>query len=92
MWLFRHQKYPEEAQKKGAQGQVVCAFVVEPDGQLSTVKVVRSADPSLEAEAIRVVQAMPKWTPGKANGEAVRVRCEVTLNFGMQPRAPFPMR
>ena len=92
MWLFRHQKYPEEAQKKGAQGQVVCAFVVEPDGQLSTVKVVRSADPSLEAEAIRVVQTMPKWTPGKANGEAVRVRCEVTLNFGMQPRAPFPMR
>jgi protein TonB len=84
MWLFRHQKYPAEAKAKGIRGNVICAFIVEPDGQLSTVKVIKSLDPDLDAEAIRLVNAMPKWTSGKQNGEPVRVRYDLTVNFFMR--------
>lgn len=84
MWMFRHQKYPAEAKAKGIRGNVICAFIVEPDGQLSTVKVIKSLDPDLDAEAIRLVNAMPKWTPGKQNGEPVRVRYDLTVNFFMR--------
>lgn len=84
MWVFRNLKYPAEAKAKGIRGNVICAFIVEPDGQLSTVKVIKSLDPDLDAEAIRLVNAMPKWTPGKQNGEPVRVRYDLTVNFFMR--------
>ena len=84
MWVFRNLKYPAEAKAKGIRGNVICAFVVEPDGQLSTVKVIKGLDPDLDAEAIRLVNAMPKWTPGKQNGEPVRVRYDLTVNFFMR--------
>ena len=84
MWVFRNLKYPAEAKAKGIRGNVICAFIVEPDGQLSTVKVIKGLDPDLDAEAIRLVNAMPKWTPGKQNGEPVRVRYDLTVNFFMR--------
>lgn len=77
-------QYPVEAQKKGIQGRVVCNFVVEKDGSLSNFKVVRSVDPLLDAEAIRVLSAMPKWTPGTQRGKAVRVRYTVPVFFRLQ--------
>ncbi|MGV2541757.1 TonB family protein, partial [Bacillus pumilus] len=63
-------KYPVVAQENGVQGRVVVSFVVERDGSITDVKVVRSVDPSLDREAVRVVSTMPKWIPGKQNGSA----------------------
>lgn len=74
-------KYPEEAQKKGAEGRVTCQFVVEKDGSLSEIKVLRSADPLLDAEAVRVIESMPKWKPGKQKGKFVRVRYTLPVFF-----------
>lgn len=77
-------QYPVEAQKKGIQGRVVCNFVVEKDGSLSNFKVVRGVDPLLDAEAVRVLSAMPKWKPGTQRGKAVRVRYTVPVFFRLQ--------
>lgn len=74
-------KYPDEAQKRGAEGRVTCQFVVEKDGSLSEVKVLRSADPLLDAEAVRVIESMPKWKPGKQKGKEVRVRYTLPVLF-----------
>jgi protein TonB len=65
--------YPAEAKENGMQGRVVLQFVIEKDGSVADVKVLRGAHPSLDAEAVRVVSLSPKWTPGKMNGKAVRV-------------------
>ena len=80
-FVSRTMKYPPLAQENGIQGRVILSFVVEKDGSIGDIQVVKSPDPSLSKEAIRVVQAMPKWTPGKQNGKAVRVRFSTTLNF-----------
>ena len=66
------------------QGRVVVGFVVERDGSITDVNVLRSVDPSLDREAMRVVKAMPKWTPGKQNGSAVRVKYQVPVTFRLQ--------
>ena len=83
-WLSSHIKYPPIAQENGVQGRVVVQFVVERDGSVSGVQVVRSVDPSLDREAARVVSSMPKWTPGKQNGSAVRVKYTVPVTFKLQ--------
>ncbi|HRM56037.1 MAG TPA: TonB family protein [Prevotella sp.] len=77
-------KYPVVAQENGVQGRVIVGFVVEKDGSISDVKVMRSVDPSLDREAQRVVKAMPKWKPGKQNGSAVRVKYTVPVVFRLQ--------
>ena len=77
-------KYPVVAQENGVQGRVVVSFVVERDGSITDVKVVRSVDPSLDREAVRVVSTMPKWIPGKQNGSAVRVKYNVPVAFRLQ--------
>lgn len=77
-------KYPVVAQENGVQGRVVVSFVVERDGSITDVKVVRSVDPSLDREATRVVKSMPKWIPGKQNGSAVRVKYNVPVSFRLQ--------
>lgn len=79
-------KYPEEAQKKGAEGRVICQFVVEKDGSLSEVNVIRSADPLLDAEAVRVIESMPKWKPGKQRGQYVRVKYTLPVLFRLQSK------
>lgn len=77
-------KYPVEAQDKGIQGRIITNFVVEKDGSLSDVKVVRGVDPLLDAEAIRVIQSMPKWKPGTQKGQVVRVRFTLPVVFRLQ--------
>ena len=77
-------KYPEDAKNKGVEGRVMVCFVVEKDGSLSEVKVAKKAFPSLDAEAVRAVKAMPKWTPGKQGDQVVRVRFTIPVVFKLQ--------
>lgn len=83
-YLSSNIKYPVEAVKNGMQGRVVTSFIVEKDGSISEVKVVKSVHPALDAEAVRVVKAMPKWNPGKENGKPVRVKFTLPVTFRMQ--------
>jgi TonB family protein len=76
--------YPEEAEKKGAQGRVIIAFIVECDGSVSNPKVTTSAEEHLDKEALRLVRAMPKWTPGTQDGHPVRVKYTVPVTFRLQ--------
>ena len=80
-FLNQNVQYPEEAEKAGIQGRVIATFVVEKDGSVSNARVVKSVDPLFDAEALRVINAMPKWKPGKQNGELVRVKYTVPLSF-----------
>lgn len=83
-YLSTHIKYPTIAEENGVQGRVIVTFVVERDGSITDVKVVKSVDPSLDKEASRVVAGMPKWIPGKQNGSAVRVMYTVPVTFRLQ--------
>lgn len=83
-FLSDNVKYPVVAQENGVQGRVVVSFVVEKDGSITDVKVVRSVDPSLDKEAARVVKSMPHWIPGRQNGAAVRVKYNVPVSFRLQ--------
>ena len=83
-YLANNIHYPTVAAENGVQGRVVVGFVVERDGSITDVNVLRSVDPSLDREAMRVVKAMPKWTPGKQNGSAVRVKYQVPVTFRLQ--------
>ena len=83
-YLTNHIKYPTIAEENGVQGRVIVTFVVERDGSITDVKVVKSVDPSLDKEASRVVQGMPKWIPGKQNGAPVRVKYTVPVTFRLQ--------
>lgn len=83
-YLSENTRYPVVAQENGVQGRVVVSFVVEKDGHITDVKVVRSVDPSLDKEAARVVKSMPSWIPGKQNGSAVRVKYNVPVSFKLQ--------
>lgn len=83
-YLAKNIKYPVDAEKNGVQGRVICSYVVERDGSLSDIRVVKSVEPSLDKEAVRVIKSMPKWTPGKANGHNVRVKYTVPVQFRLQ--------
>ena len=80
-YLMENIKYPEQAMKKGIQGRVAVRFIVEKDGSISDVKPILSVHPLLNKEAVRVVESMPKWTPGKHNGKPVRVRFNLPVMF-----------
>jgi TonB family protein len=77
-------KYPTDAQEKGIQGKVYVSFVVSKDGGVADAKIARGVNPSLDAEALRVVNALPKWMPGKQKGKAVNVSYTVPINFVLQ--------
>lgn len=77
-------KYPVIAQENGIQGRVVCSFVINRDGSVVDVEVLKGIDPSLDKEAIRVVSNMPKWEPGKQRGKPVRVKFTVPITFRLQ--------
>ncbi len=84
-YLSQNVKYPVIAQENGIQGRVICQFVVNKDGSIVDVEVVRSGgDSSLDKEAVRVIKSMPKWKPGKQRGKAVRVKYTVPVNFRLQ--------
>ena len=80
-YIMENMKYPEQAMKEGIQGRVTVRFIVEKDGSISDVKPVLSVHPLLNKEAVRVVESMPKWTPGKHNGKPVRVRFNLPVMF-----------
>ena len=80
-FLQSNTHYPAVAQENGVQGRVTVSFVVEKDGSITDVQVARSADPSLDKEAVRVVKSMPRWTPGRQNGSTVRVKFNVPVTF-----------
>lgn len=80
-YLSSNIKYPVEAHKAGIQGRVVVSFVVNKDGTVKDAKIVRSVDKSIDAEALRVISAMPKWQPGYQDGKAVSVRYTVPVTF-----------
>lgn len=80
-WLQANIKYPKEAKEKGEHGRVILQFIVEKDGSITDVKVARSVSSSLDAEAVRVTSAMPKWKPGMQRGQAVRVKYVMPVMF-----------
>jgi protein TonB len=83
-YLSKNIKYPVVAEENGVQGRVVLSFVVERNGSITDIKVLRSVDPSLDKEAVRVVKSMPNWIPGKQNGSAVRVKFTLPVTFRLQ--------
>ena len=84
-YLSENVKYPVIAQENGIQGRVICQFVVNRDGSIVDVEVVRSGgDPSLDKEAIRVIKSMPKWKAGQQRGKPVRVKYTLPVNFKLQ--------
>lgn len=83
-YIGENLKYPEEAKERGLQGRVVVGFIIEKDGSLTDVKVLRSVDRALDAEALRVVKGMPKWIPGRQNGQCVRVRYLLPIYICLQ--------
>ena len=80
-WLGNNVRYPQMALENGISGRVIVKFVVEKDGSVSGVTLVRGVDKDLDREAIRVVKSMPKWQPGKNNGQAVRCYFNLPVNF-----------
>ena len=84
-YIAENIKYPVIAQENGIQGRVICQFVVEKDGKVSDIQVVRSSgESSLDKEAQRVIGSMPKWKPGKQRGKPVRVKYTLPVNFRLQ--------
>ena len=80
-FIMHNVKYPQEAEKKGVSGVVRVHFIVETDGSLTDVKVPESVHPALDAEGIRLVKAMPKWTPAKLKGKAARSKMVIAIPF-----------
>lgn len=83
-YLSKAIRYPVIAQENGIQGRVVCSFVVNRDGSIVDIQVMRGVDPSLDKEAIRVISEMPKWKPGEQRGKPVRVRFILPVQFRLQ--------
>lgn len=83
-YLAENIKYPKEAENAGMQGRVIVQFVVNTDGGIEDAKVVRAVDPLLDKEAIRVINAMPKWKPGMQDGKEVRVKYTVPIVFRLK--------
>jgi len=77
-------RYPATAQKAGIEGRVIVSFIVEPNGSVSNVEIVRSVDTDLDQEALRVVRQMPKWKAGKQDGNTVRVKFHLPIKFMLE--------
>ena len=87
-YIAKNLTYPQEAKDKGIDGRVFVAMVIEKDGSVSNVKVLRGIGGGCDEEAVRVISALPKWKPGKMNGEPVRVSYQIPINFKLQEKAP----
>jgi protein TonB len=85
-YLVENIKYPEEAKTKGTMGTVYVTFVVEKDGSVSNVKILRGIGSGCDEEAYRVVSGMPKWKPGKQRGEAVRCQFNLPIKFSLDDK------
>ena len=80
-WISENMQYPDAAKKAGIKGRVIVTFIVRNDGRITDARVIRGVDPSLDAEALRLINSMPKWTPGVQDGKAVNVRYNVPFSF-----------
>ena len=89
-FLRNNVKYPEGAQKQGIQGRVLVQFVVDKTGKVRDAKLVRNVDELLDAEALRVIQAMPQWIPGKQKGQAVNVKYTIPISFRLPAKEEKP--
>ena len=83
-YLSTNVKYPADAEKQKIEGRVLVTFIVNTDGSITDIEVVRKAFPSLDAEAVRVISGMPKWIPGEQKGQKVRVKYTVPLSFHLR--------
>ena len=83
-WLGKNIRYPVAAQEAGKQGRVILQFVITKEGKVADIKIMRGVSPELDEEAVRVVKAMPAWTPGKQDGQAVNVRYTLPVTFRLQ--------
>lgn len=80
-WISKNIKYPEIAKENGVQGKVFVQFVIDKEGKVTDVQVIRGVDPSLDKEAVRVIKSMPAWKPGKQRGKPVKVSFQLPINF-----------
>jgi len=83
-YMADNMKYPADAEKQKVEGRVLVQFIVETDGSVSNTEVLTRVFPSLDAEAVRVINKMPKWIPGKQNGKVVRVKYVIPVNFRLK--------
>jgi TonB family protein len=89
-WVYQYLKYPQNAVRNGVQGTVTVQFVIEKDGKISDVKVVKGVDEELDAEALKVVSASPKWKAGKVGGAKVRSSLTLPIDFRLEKRTNKP--
>ena len=89
-WVYQYLKYPAEAVRDGVQGKVMVDFVIEKDGKISDVRVVKGVSDELDAEAVRVVSASPKWKPGRVNGNRVRASLTLPVEFKLEKKGSKP--
>ncbi len=87
-WIYSHVQYPEEAKVKGIEGKVYVRFIIEKDGTVNEVKIIRGVSPELDNEAKEVITSMPKWYPGRQNNTPVRVYYTVPVYFALKSAAP----
>lgn len=85
-WVYQYLKYPEEALVEGVQGRVMVDFIIDKDGKVTDVRVVKGVSPELDAEAVKVVSASPKWKPGRLAGDKVRVSMTVPVEFRLEKK------
>ena len=85
-WVYQYLKYPESAVREGIQGRVTVEFIVDKDGKVTDVKVVKGVSDELDAEAVKVISASPKWKPGRKNGEKVRTSITLPVEFKLEKK------
>lgn len=86
-WVYQYLKYPESAIINGIQGRVMVEFIIEKDGKVTNVRVVKGVSEELDAEAVKVVSASPKWKPGKVNGNKVRTSISIPVEFRLEKKS-----
>ena len=94
-WVYKYIKYPEAAIRDGVQGRVMVDFIIDKDGKVTDVRVLRSVSEELDAEAVKVVSASPKWKPGRMNGNKVRTSMTIPVEFRLEKntgKASFGIR
>lgn len=89
-WVYQYLKYPESAVRDGIQGKVMVDFIIEKDGKVTDVRVVKGVSEELDAEALRVVSASPKWKPGRVNGNKVRTSLTIPVEFRLERKGARP--
>ena len=89
-WVYKYLKYPESALRNGIQGRVMVQFIIEKDGKVTDVKVVRGVSEELDAEAVKVISASPEWKAGRVNGNKVRTSMSIPVEFRLEKKGGKP--